>query len=101
MASAGARLARSDFRQSPSPSPDTGLATRRSFPRPFVDLRLVDAVLVGVGLTIDLHVAQLLFRVRAGHLQAWNAIDDVYRQAEPVDLVPNGQIEWGVDVAPL
>src|SRR6266581_3530400 len=70
-------------------------------PRPLIDLGLVDPVFVGVALAVDLHVAQLLLDVRAGDPQALHPIDDVDREAEPVDLVTNGQIERRVDVALL
>src|SRR6266511_3237563 len=77
---------------------------RRSCPRlasrpcPLIGLGLVDTVLVGVALAVDLHVAQLLLDVRAGHVQARDPIDDVDREAEAVDLVADGQIERRVDV---
>src|SRR2546425_3144144 len=70
-------------------------------PRPLIDFGLVDSVFVGVVLAVDLHVAQLLLDVRAGDPQALHPIDDVDREAEPVDLVTNGQIERRVDVALL
>ncbi len=54
-------------------------------PRPLVDLGLIDAVLVGVVLAVDLHIAQLFLGVRPGHLQGGHAVDDVDRQTEAVD----------------
>src|SRR5437667_8203594 len=70
-------------------------------PGPLVDLRLVDPVLIGVLLALDLRVAQLLLGVGPHPLQGRHPIDDVDGQAEAVDLVLDGQVERGVDVALL
>src|SRR5262245_31607482 len=70
-------------------------------PGPLIGFRLVDTVLVGVALAVDLHVAQLLLDVRARDPQARDAIDDVDGETEAVDLVANGEIERRVDVALL
>src|SRR5690349_12473690 len=38
-------------------------------PRPLIELRLIDAMLVSVVLAVDLHIAQDFFGVGASHLQ--------------------------------
>src|SRR4029450_603472 len=81
--------------------PGTRQEAPRSWPRPLIALRLVNSVLVGIALAVDLHVAQLLLDMRAGDPQARYPIDDVDRETEAVDLVTNGQIERRVDVALL
>ena len=70
-------------------------------PLPLIDLGFVDAVLVGVTLAFDLHVAQLLLGMSAGHVQRRHAVDHVHRQAEAVDLILDGQVKRRVDVALL
>src|SRR5262245_31737615 len=90
----------------PSSRGSSGSQQRRDcdvdlWPRPLIDLGLVDPVLVGVALAIDLYVAQLLFDMRAGNTKPRHAIDDVDGEAETIDLVSNGQIERRVDVALL
>src|SRR5262249_12834501 len=84
-----------------SPPAWPGTPPGHSLPGPLTEFGLVDPVLVGVALGVDLHVAQPLLGMGAGDLQARHAIDHVYREAEAVDLVLNGEIEWRVDVAPL
>src|SRR5881394_2235512 len=56
-------------------------------PLPLVDLGLVGAELISIGLRLDLHVPQLLLSVGSGNLQLRNAVNHVDRQAESVDLV--------------
>src|SRR5688572_468582 len=68
-------------------------------PFPLIDLGLIDAVLVGVVLALDLHITQYLLGVGAGSLQGGYAVDDVDGDAEAVDLILDGQIERRVDVA--
>ena len=66
-----------------------------------VGFGLVDAVFVGVVLTLDLHVAELLLDVPAGDAERGHAVDDVDGQAEAVDLVADRQVKRRVDVALL
>src|SRR5262245_28800766 len=67
-------------------------------PLPLFDLGLIDAMLVGVVLAVDLPVAQLLLGVGPGHPQGGHAVDDVHGQAEAVNLVLDSQIKRRVDV---
>src|SRR3954453_13913181 len=64
-----------------------------------IGFRLVHAMLVGVVLAIDLHVAQYLLRVCAGNEQPGYAVNDIDRQSEAIDLVLNGQIKGRVDIS--
>src|SRR5208337_3892998 len=70
-------------------------------PGPPIHLRLVYAVLVCVGLAFELQGAQLFLRVSAGYAQGRHPIDHVHRNGEAINLVPNGQVEWSVDIAVL
>ena len=70
-------------------------------PLPVCGFGLIDAVLVRVVHALDLHIAELLLRVRAGHLEPRHAVDDIHRQCEAVDLVLDGQLQRSVDVALL
>ena len=69
------------------------------WPGPAIDLRLVDAIFVGVGLAFELHHAQLFFCVSAGCTQGGHAIDCVHSDGEAINLVPDSQVERRVDVA--
>src|SRR5262245_43484104 len=71
------------------------------WPTPRDHLRLVDAVLVRVMATFNLHIAQLLFGVRTRCLKPGHSVDHIYSQSEAVDLVVDCQLHRGIDVAPL
>src|SRR5215813_12684676 len=68
-------------------------------PSPSGDLRAVDAILVRMGPAGNLRVAEFFFRVATNPLQAWNAINGIYCEAEAIDLVVHRQFHRSVDVA--
>src|SRR5262245_35417089 len=68
-------------------------------PDPPIYLRLIDAVLISIGLAFELHEAQLFLRVRAAGTKGRDSINDVHRNGEAINLIANGQIERSVDVA--
>src|SRR5437660_8239970 len=68
-------------------------------PLPADDLRLIDAVFVGVVPAVDLQVAVLLLGVSPDFLEHGRAIDHIDRQTESIDLIVDGQLHWSVDVA--
>src|SRR5262245_43589833 len=85
------RRARADF-----PGP---LSTPRSVrPLPVPEFGLVDAVLVGIVLAVDLEVAKLLLRMCSAGLELRHAINHVHGQREPVDLILDGKLERRVNV---
>src|SRR4051812_24595103 len=71
------------------------------WPRPAVDLGLVDAELVRVVRALDLHVAKLLLRMSARDVKRRDAVDHVLRDCESVDLILDREVERRVDVALL
>ena len=54
---------------------------------------------MGVVDAFDDLILQPLLGVGGGSLQLWNAIDDVHREIEAVDLVEDGELERRVDIA--
>src|SRR5262249_52043801 len=76
-------------------------SSRSIRPAPVACLRQVDAVLVSIITTGDLHVAELLPRVRPDGAQPGHTVDHADRQREAVELVLDGQLQGRVDVPPL
>lgn len=70
-------------------------------PRPLGQKIRVNAILKRLVPRLDLPVQQILPRGRAAIVQARNPIDGVHREAEAVRLVPDGQLERGVDISLL
>src|SRR5262249_55437180 len=68
-------------------------------PAPPEYLGFVDAMLVGIQHTSDLHILELLFGVRAGRLELRHAVDHIDGQSEAVDFVIDCQLHRGIDVA--
>src|ERR1043166_3523547 len=50
-------------------------------PSPLIDLGLIHAVLMSIGLAGDLHIAQYFLRVGAGHFQCGHPVNNVDCQA--------------------
>ena len=48
---------------------------------------------------LNLPVAHFLLDVGARHLQPRYTVDNVDRQAEAVDLIVDGKLQWRVDIA--
>src|SRR5437660_7963170 len=87
-------------RRYPNPIASTRRAGRESGrPRPLIELRLIDAMLVSVVLAVDLHIAQDFFGVGASHLQCRHPVNNVDRQTETINLVLDSQIERCIDVS--
>ena len=70
-----------------------------AWPLPLPDLRLVNAILVGVCHVLPNLVVQPVLDMSCGDSEAGNTIDDVDRQTKPVYLVLNGQSQGRVDTA--
>lgn len=70
-------------------------------PRPLGHDVRVNTRLEGIIPRLDLGVQQHLPRRRPPVVQAWDPVDGVHGQAEPVRLVPDGQLQRRVDVALL
>jgi hypothetical protein len=68
-------------------------------PSPSRDLRIVDAMFVGVTATRNLRVAESFFSVPADRLQPGHAVNSINRQTETISLVFNSQFHGCVDVA--
>jgi len=68
-------------------------------PSPGRNIRLIDAMLVGVIHALYLHVAESFFGMSANSLQLGNPVDRVYRQTETINFVFDGQFQWSIDVA--
>src|SRR5262249_26653985 len=77
------------------------LTSQSKWPTPFHDFRLVDTVFMRITATANLQVAELLLCVRANCLKPRHAIDHIYCQREPINLVFNRQLQRRVDVAAL
>ncbi len=78
-----------------------GRLFRHCLPRPFpvANFFFVDAFGVSVVDALDDLVLQPFLDVRADGAQARNAIDDVDRQIEAIDLIEDREFERSVDVA--
>lgn len=58
----------------------------------------VDTLLMRVVDALDLLVPKLLLGMGARNSELGNAINDIDRYAEPINLVFNGKLQWRVDV---
>jgi hypothetical protein len=63
------------------------------------DLIRVGAVLVGVGEVLDDVVLHLFLHVGRRRTQLGHPVDDINHQVKAVNLIQNGQLQRGVDVA--
>src|SRR5215469_5149823 len=70
-------------------------------PSPSRDLRIVDAMAVGVIATGNLRVAEFFFNVPTDGLQPGEAVNGINRQTETISFVLNSQFHGCVDVALL
>lgn len=68
-------------------------------PFPIKNSWYVDALLVCVVETLNLLVPELLLGMGTCNLELRNAINNIDRYAEPINLVVNGKLHWRVDVA--
>lgn len=55
-------------------------------------------MLIGIVLALDLHVAELFLGVGTGYLERGYPVDHIDGEAEPVDLILDGQFQRSVDV---
>src|SRR5579872_6037574 len=68
-------------------------------PGPVSGLGFVDAILMCVFSTLDLLVQESFLSVAANLLQSWHPVHNVHGEAEPVDIVVDGQLQRRVDAA--
>jgi hypothetical protein len=68
-------------------------------PLPGLNVGAIDAMLVSVVPALNLQIVEFLFCVSSDSLQFRNAVNRIDCQAEAIDLVLDGQIEWCVDVS--
>ena len=70
-----------------------------TWPSPIPNLRPINSFGIGVFDTVDDPAFQPFLEVCAGALQTWDAVDDIDRQVEAVDLIADRQFQWRVDIA--
>ncbi len=78
-----------------------GCSCRSAGPFPVKNSWHVNALLVCVVEAVELLVPELLLSVSTRNLELGNAINDIDRYAEPINLVVNGKLQWRVDIALL
>src|SRR6476659_11443043 len=67
-------------------------------PFPIRNFGSIDPELVGVLLTRDALVHQLLAHVRAGNMKPRHPVDGVDGQAEAIGVIPDRKLQWSIDV---
>src|SRR5712691_3638194 len=74
-------------------------SSRRPFP--LANLWTIDPFRVRIVDALDDLVLEPIFGMRATGCEARHAVNNINGQTEPVDLIPNCQFQWRIDVALL
>ncbi len=68
-------------------------------PLPVTEFRFIDAMLVGIIAVLDNLILQPLLDMGSGNPKLGNPVDDIDRQIKAIDLIPDGQLKGGIDIA--